>query len=134
MVKNSVGQAKMSHHRKVIFFMFALCMIENILLYLCKMDVCRNTYWKIAIKNSSSYWKMPCHHDFLKMSHHRTNTKYGENTSYIHQEIILRPKTAMMLLYLATFSNLTLNNINKDVFCLFFKKVPPWRTMGHTWT
>ena len=59
---------------------------------------------------------MPCHHVFLKISHHCANTKYGENTSFIHQEIIFRPKTALMFLYLATFTNLTLNNIQKDVF------------------
>ena len=63
---------------------------------------------------------MPCHHDFLKMSHHRTNTKYGENTIFIEHEIIFRPKTALRLLNLATFTNLTLNNIQKDIFCIFF--------------
>ena len=78
---------------------------------------------------------MPCHHDFLKMSHHGANTKYSENTSFTHQESIFRPKTALMLLYLATFTNLTLNDIQKDVFCLVFKNVPPLRTVmvGHTW-
>ena len=77
---------------------------------------------------------MPCQHDFLKMSHHRANEKYGENTSFIHQEIIFRPTTALMLLYLATFTNLNLNDFQKDVFCLFFKNVPPSRTVmvGHT--
>ena len=78
---------------------------------------------------------MPCHHDFFKMSHHRANTEYGENTSFIHQENIFRPKKALMLLYQATFTNLTLNNIQKYVFCLFFKNVPPSHTMmvEHTW-
>ena len=71
---------------------------------------------------------MPCQHDFLKMSHNRANEKYGENTSFIHQEIIFRPKTALMLLYLATFTNLNPNDIQKDVFCLFFKKCP---TIAH---
>ena len=77
---------------------------------------------------------MPCHHDFLKMSQHRAITKYGENTNLIHQEIIFRPKTSLMLLYLATFTNLTLYNIQKKVVCLFFKNVPPSRTVlvGHT--
>ena len=68
------------------------------------------------------------------MSHHLANEKYGENTSFIHQEIIFRPKTALMLPYLATFTNLNLNDIQKDVFRLFFKNVPPLRIVmvGHT--
>ena len=68
------------------------------------------------------------------MSYHRANTKYGENTSFIDQEIIFWPKTVVMLLYLGTFTNLTLNNIQKNVFCLFFMNDPPSRTvmMGHT--
>ena len=65
---------------------------------------------------------MPCHHDFFKMSHHCSNTKYGKNTSFIHQEITLRPKTALIFMYLSTFTNLTLNNIQKDVICLFFSR------------
>ena len=73
---------------------------------------------------------MPCQHDFLKMSHHRTNEKYGENTSFIHQEIIFRPKTALMLLYLATFTNLNLNDIKKMYFVCFSKishhRAPWW--------
>ena len=36
----------MTHHRKVVLFMLALGMIENILLILCKIDLCRNTYRK----------------------------------------------------------------------------------------
>ena len=78
---------------------------------------------------------MPFHHDFFKTFHHRASTKYGENNSFIHQEIIFRPKTALMSLYLATFTNLILYDIQKDVYCLFFKNVPPSRTVmvGHTW-
>ena len=62
------------------------------------------------------------------MSHHRANTKYGENTSFIQQEIIFSPKTALLLRYLATFTNLNLNNIQKDVFCVFFQECP---TIAH---
>ena len=87
------------------------------------MDLCRKTYGKIAIKKSSFY-----HHDFIKMSQHGANTKYGKNTSFIHQEFIFGPKTALILTYLATFTNLTLNNIQKEVIGLFFKNVP---TIGH---
>ena len=78
---------------------------------------------------------MPCQPDFLKMSHHRLNTKYGDNTSFIHQDIVFRPKTEFMLLYIDTFNSLTLNNFQKHVFCLFFKNVPPSRTVmvGNTW-
>ena len=58
------------------------------------------------------------------MSHHRANTRYGLNTTFFHQESILRPKTTLRLMYLDTFTNLTLNNIQKYVFCLFFKNCP----------
>ena len=68
------------------------------------------------------------HHDFLKMSHHQANTKYGKNTSFINQEIILRPKTALMLLYLALFTNLTLNNIQKRCLLSVFYECP---TIAH---
>ena len=71
-----------------------------------------------------------CHHDCLKMSHHHTNTKYGENASFIHQEIVFSPRTVMMLLYLATLNNWSLNNIQKDVFCGFFMNVPAHRDGG----
>ena len=63
---------------------------------------------------------MPCHHDFLEMSHHRANTKYGKNTSFIDKEFISGPKTALMLLYLDTFTMLTLNNIKKKMISFLF--------------
>ena len=89
------------------------------------MDLYSNTYRKIAIKKKSPfYYTMQCRHDFLKMSHHRANTKYGENTSFIHQEIIYRHQTALMLLYLATFTNLTPNNIQKICVLSVFQECP----------
>ena len=71
---------------------------------------------------------MLCHHDFLKLSHHRASTKYGLNTSFIHQLIISRPKTALVLLYLAIFTNLTLNNIRKRSILSAFQECP---TIAH---
>ena len=67
--------------------MFSLGMIENILLFFVQNGPLQEHLLKNIDKKSSFYWKMPCHHDFIKMSHHRANTKYGENTSLIHQEI-----------------------------------------------
>ena len=71
---------------------------------------------------------MPCHHDFLKMSHYRANAKYGEKQVLFNRKIIFRPKIVVMSLYRATFTNLTLNDIQKEVFCLFFYECP---TIAH---
>ena len=73
--------------------------------------------------------KMPCHHDFFKMSHHRASTKYGENTSFNHKEIMFRPKTALMLLSLTTLTNLTLN-ISKTLYFVCFSRMYHHRAPG----
>ena len=63
---------------------------------------------------------MPCHHNFFKMSHPRAYTKYGENTSFIHQEIYLGLEPHRC--YLATFTKLTLNDIQKRSILSFFQE------------
>ena len=67
---------------------------------------------------------MPCHHDFLKVSHHRSNTKFRSSNSLIYQETIFRPKTALMFLYLAKLTNLAQNNHQKDVFVFVIEECP----------